>query len=175
MARMARVVIPNYPHHITQRGNRRQKTFFIDDDYQAYISLLSNAKEQAGIDVCAYCLMPNHVHLVVVPEHKDSLVVFFREGDRQYTRRINFREGCAVVEGVLFDQFGDKQFAELISRAGSDGVIEEAEIELFNRVRALRNRIHASKHDQPFADLKIAMDLSVTYERLLKRVWVSST
>ncbi|WP_372740254.1 hypothetical protein [Neptunomonas sp.] len=50
MARMARVVIPNYPHHITQRGNRRQETFFIDDDYQAYISLLSNAKKQAGID-----------------------------------------------------------------------------------------------------------------------------
>ena len=93
MARMARVVIPNYPHHITQRGNRRQKTFFIDDDYQAYISLLSNAKELAGVDVWAYCLMPNHVHLVVVPEHKDSLAVFFREAHRQYTRRINFREG----------------------------------------------------------------------------------
>ena len=90
MARMARVVIPNYPHHITQRGNRRQETFFIGDDYQAYISLLSNAKEQAGIDVWAYCLMPNHVHLVVVPEHTDSLAVFFREAHRQYTRRINF-------------------------------------------------------------------------------------
>lgn len=93
MARMARVVIPYYPHHITQRGNRRQQTFFMDDDYQAYISLLRNSKEQAGIDVWAYCLMPNHVHLVVVPEHKDSLAVFFREAHRQYTRRINFREG----------------------------------------------------------------------------------
>ncbi|WP_372740603.1 transposase [Neptunomonas sp.] len=93
MARMARVVIPNYPHHITQRGNRRQETFFIGDDYQAYISLLSNAKKQAGIDVWAYCLMPNHVHLVVVPEHEDSLAVFFRAAHRQYTRRINVREG----------------------------------------------------------------------------------
>ncbi|WP_372741821.1 transposase [Neptunomonas sp.] len=72
------MVIPNYPHHITQRGNRRQETFFIDDDFQAYISLLSNAKKQAGIDAWAYCLMPNHVHLVAVPEHKDSLAVFFR-------------------------------------------------------------------------------------------------
>jgi len=53
---------------------------------------LSNAKEQAGIDVWAYCLMPNHVHLEAVPEHKDSLSVFFREAYRQYTRRINFRE-----------------------------------------------------------------------------------
>jgi putative transposase len=93
MARMARVVIPNYPHHITQRGNRRQQTFFTNDDYRAYMSLLSNAKDQAGIDVWAYCLMPNHVHLVVVPEHKDSLAVFFSEAHRQYTRRINAREG----------------------------------------------------------------------------------
>ncbi|SFG55387.1 transposase [Neptunomonas qingdaonensis] len=93
MARMARMVIPNYPHHITQRGNRRQETFFIDDDYQAYISLLSNAKKQAGIDVWAYCLMPNHVDLAVVPEHKDSLAVFFRAALRQYTRHIKFREG----------------------------------------------------------------------------------
>jgi putative transposase len=90
---MARVVIPNYPHHITQRGNRRQQTFFTNDDYRAYMSLLSNAKDQAGIDVWAYCLMPNHVHLVVVPEHKDSLAVFFSEAHRQYTRRINAREG----------------------------------------------------------------------------------
>ena len=77
MARMARVVVPNYPHHITQRDNRRQKTFFTDDDYQAYISLLTNAKEPSGVGIWAYCLMPNHVHLVVVPEYKDSLAVFF--------------------------------------------------------------------------------------------------
>ena len=97
MARMARVVIPNYPHHITQRGNRRQKTFFRGDDYQAYISLLSNAKEQAGIDVWAYCLMPNHVHLVVVPEHKDSLAVFFREAHRHAGEHRHFFEQRADI------------------------------------------------------------------------------
>ncbi len=93
MARMARIVIPHYPHHVTQRGNRRQKTFFSDADYRAYIDLLANAKIEAGVDVWAYCLMPNHVHLVVVPAEKDSLSALFRDAHRRYTRRINFREG----------------------------------------------------------------------------------
>ena len=93
MARVARVVVPHYPHHVTQRGNRRQQTFFSDDDYRAYIELLIGAKAKAGVEVWAYCLMPNHVHLVVVPEHENSLAAFFSEAHRRYTRRINFREG----------------------------------------------------------------------------------
>ena len=92
MARMARVVVPRYPHHVTQRGNRRQKTFFSVADYEAYINLLTNAKIDAGVDIWAYCLMPNHVHLVVVPEQADSLSALFRDAHRRYTRRINFRE-----------------------------------------------------------------------------------
>lgn len=93
MARMARVVVPHYPHHVTQRGNRRQRTFFSDSDYQTYIDLLVNAKKSSGVAVWAYCLMPNHVHFVVVPEHEDSLAAFFADAHRRYTRRVNFREG----------------------------------------------------------------------------------
>ena len=93
MTRMARLVVPNYPHHITQRGNRRQKTFFSNADYQTYLDLLAVAKLKAGVEVWAYCLMPNHVHVVVVPENKDSLSQFFREAHRQYTLRINRRYG----------------------------------------------------------------------------------
>ena len=93
MARIARVVIPHYPHHVTQRGNRKQQTFFSDEDYQAYIDLVASAKEIAGVEIWAYCLMPNHVHLVVVPESKHSLASLFRDAHRRYTRRINFREG----------------------------------------------------------------------------------
>lgn len=93
MARMARVVVPHYPHHVTQRGNRRQQTFFQEEDYRAYIELLVNAKEKAGVSVWAYCLMPNHVHFVVVPQRQDSLSMFFSEAHRRYTRRVNFREG----------------------------------------------------------------------------------
>ena len=59
MARMARVVIPGIPHHITQRGNRKQKVFFYDEDYQLYIQLISRFCVSAKIEVWAYCLMPN--------------------------------------------------------------------------------------------------------------------
>lgn len=93
MARIARVVVPRYPHHVTQRGNRRQKVFFCDDDYAAYIALMAQAKEKAQVQVWAYCLMPNHVHLVVTPETEAGLRHFFGEAHRRYTRRINFREG----------------------------------------------------------------------------------
>jgi len=92
MARMARLVVPHFPHHVTQRGNRRQRTFFSEEDYQTCIELLAGARTQAGVEVWAYCLMPNHVHLVMVPEHSDSLSVFFGDAHRRDTRRINFRE-----------------------------------------------------------------------------------
>lgn len=93
MARMARVVVPNYPHHVTQRGNRRQKTFFCEDDYRYYIDLMSEFSTQSGTEVWAYCLMPNHVHLVMVPGEEDSLRATLGEAHRRYTRHINFREG----------------------------------------------------------------------------------
>ena len=62
------MVVPGYPHHVTQRGNRRMKTFFSQEDYQAYLDLVVEVKEDVGVQVWAYCLMPNHVHFVVVPE-----------------------------------------------------------------------------------------------------------
>ena len=61
MVRMPRIVVPGYPHHVTQRGNRRQKTFFCDDDYRYYIELLSGYAQQTNTEIWAYCLMPNHV------------------------------------------------------------------------------------------------------------------
>ena len=93
MARMARVVVPNYPHHVVQRGNRRQRTFFCEDDYRYYIQLVSEYSVQTDTEVWAYCLMPNHVHLVMVPNTEDGLRATLGEAHRRYTRHINFREG----------------------------------------------------------------------------------
>jgi putative transposase len=93
MARLARVVAPGLPHHVTQRGNRRQEVFFGDDDYEAYKALLAEHCAAAGVAVWAYCLMPNHVHLILVPSDEDGLRRALGEAHRRYTRRINFREG----------------------------------------------------------------------------------
>ncbi len=92
MARIARVVAPGYPHHITQRGNRRQDTFFCDEDYRLYLRLMAKWCSFHEVAIWAYCLMPNHVHLVLVPQTEGSLRLAIGEAHRRYTRHINFRE-----------------------------------------------------------------------------------
>ncbi len=91
MARIARVVVPEHPHHVTQRGNRRMKTFFCDADYRRYIELMAGACKAMGTEVWAYCLMPNHVHLVMVPADADGLRATLGEVHRRYTRHVNNR------------------------------------------------------------------------------------
>jgi putative transposase len=93
MARIARLVIPGIPHHITQRGNRRQEVFFSDKDYEAYLELLAEHCQANAVEIWAYCLMPNHVHLIAIPETEGSLARGIGEAHRRYTRMINFREG----------------------------------------------------------------------------------
>jgi putative transposase len=92
MARIARVVAPDLPYHVTQRGNRRQTTFFNDGDYETYLDLMAEWCRRRGVEVWAYCLMPNHVHLIVVPRREDGLRRGIGEAHRRYTRQVNFRE-----------------------------------------------------------------------------------
>lgn len=66
-ARTARIIIPDYPHHIIQRGHNRQAVFAGDDDYQYYLDNLAEWKQVFACKVYAFCLMTNHVHLVVDP------------------------------------------------------------------------------------------------------------
>lgn len=91
MARLARIVIPGVPYHVTQRGNRRERTFFEDADYKRYRTMLGDAARRAGAQVWAYCLMPNHVHLIVVPSDQDGLRRTFADAHRRYTGLINAR------------------------------------------------------------------------------------
>jgi putative transposase len=93
MARIARIVASGVPHHITQRGNRRQSVFFSDHDYQTYLELLHHWSQLEGLEIWAYCLMPNHVHMVAVPQTELSLHRALKETHRRYSRHINFREG----------------------------------------------------------------------------------
>lgn len=80
------------PHHVTQRGNRRQQTFFDDGGYAAYVELMAEWCRKEGAEIWCYCLMPNHIHLIAVPQTAASLRRAIGEAHRRYTRRINFRE-----------------------------------------------------------------------------------
>jgi putative transposase len=93
MARLARIVIPGVPHHVTQRGNRRQTVFFGEEDYRAYLDLLAKHCRAAGVEIWAWCLMPNHVHLMLTPPDADALRSALSEAHRRYSRMVNFRQG----------------------------------------------------------------------------------
>jgi putative transposase len=92
LTRLARLVIPGIPYHVTQRGNRRQQTFFEDSDFALYRDLLAGAAARCGTEIWAYCLMPNHVHLIVVPGDQDGLRRTFADAHRRYTGFINARQ-----------------------------------------------------------------------------------
>ena len=91
MARLVGIVIPGLPHHVTQRGNRREAIFFEDGDHEVYLDLLAEQTLKAGVAVWAYCLMPNHVHLILRPAHSGDLGHAVGEAHRRYTNFINAR------------------------------------------------------------------------------------
>ncbi len=91
MARYARIIVPGAPHHVTQRGNRREPVFFEDGDQEVYRDLLAEQAERRRVEVWAYCLMPNHVHLILVPSDDVGLGRAVGETHRRYTNFINAR------------------------------------------------------------------------------------
>src|SRR6202035_3229456 len=91
MARLARAVFPDVPHHVTQRGNGRGRTFFEDRDYAAYRDLLTEHAEAARVEVWAWVLMPNHVHLILVPSDPDGLRRMLAPVHRRYAGLIHAR------------------------------------------------------------------------------------
>ena len=104
MPRMSRLVVPGQPHHVTQRGVRSLPIFRDDGDREMYLSLLQAQAEGHGLRFLAWCLMSNHVHLIVVPKREDSLARGIGEAHRLYTRAKNFAER---VQGYLFQgRFG---------------------------------------------------------------------
>ncbi|MCX6568541.1 MAG: transposase [Candidatus Aminicenantes bacterium] len=92
MPRIARVVIPGCPHHLIQRGNRRLRVFFSDEDKAFYLTLLNRQIVKHGISIWAFCLMDNHVHIIAVPKAKDSFALGIGEAHRKYTSVINTRQ-----------------------------------------------------------------------------------
>ena len=92
MPRGPRFTVPGLLHHVTHRGNRRQRTFFADRDYRLYTRYLAEACAATGTAVWAWCLMPNHVHLVLVPSVEGGLSAVLHRTQGRYARALNARE-----------------------------------------------------------------------------------
>ena len=93
MPRKYRIVVPERPHHVIQRGNRRQQIFFYPGDRILYLKLLKEQVVKHHVEVWAYCLMDNHVHLVLVPKTQEGLAKALAETNRRFTWHINARYG----------------------------------------------------------------------------------
>jgi putative transposase len=91
MSRIARVVIPGLPYHVTQRGNRREDVFFCEADWQKYLDLVLEYSVQFGLQILAYCLMTNHLHLVCIPLLATSLSKVFKPVHSRYVQYFNKR------------------------------------------------------------------------------------
>lgn len=100
MARLARLVVPGYPHHVVQRGNNRQVIFVQDVDRARYLELLADAASAHGVAIHAFVLMPNHVHLLVTPSSETGLGLSLQAVGRAYAQWFNKRHGRT---GTLFE------------------------------------------------------------------------
>lgn len=89
MPRLPRSVFAGLPHHITQRGNRREPVFFSDEDRQVYLAWLKEYADKHEVEVLAYCLMTNHVHLIAVPATDDGLQQTLKPLHMRYAQRFN--------------------------------------------------------------------------------------
>jgi putative transposase len=146
MARFARYVAPDLPHHVTQRGNRRERVFFGDDDYRLYRDLLREACNKAGVSVWAYCLMPNHVHLILTPTTADGLARALGKAHRRYSAFVNAR---LRVTGHLFQsRFGSVAMDE-------DHLMAAARYVALNPVRA---RLVERAEDWPWSSVRAHLD-----------------
>ena len=110
MPRIARVVAVGYPHHITQRGNYRQRIFSDDTDHKKYISILKEESKRYSLIILAYCLMPNHVHFIGVPEKEDSMAKVFKYAHMKYSQYYNKKMHASghLFQGRFFSSVMDE-------------------------------------------------------------------
>ena len=91
MPRIARVVVPGIPHHVTQRGNYQQLVFLNDDDREQYLIWIKEYSNRCRLKIWAYSLMDNHVHFIVVPQEPDSMARTFNQAHMRYSQYFNRR------------------------------------------------------------------------------------
>lgn len=162
MARFARVVAPGLPHHVTQRGNRREPIFFAPGDQVAYRKFLAEQLAHAGVETWSYCLMPNHVHLILVPRDEAGLGRALGEAHRRYASFINARQGWS---GHLFQN----RFSSVVM--DEPHLLAAARYVALNPVRArLADRAESWPWSSARAHLAGRDDVLVTVRPLAERI-----
>jgi REP-associated tyrosine transposase len=162
MARLARIVVPGCAHHVTARGNRREPIFFDNGDQSIYCDLLAEQMAKASVEVWSYCLMPNHVHLILCPSTDDGMARALGAAHRRWANFINAR---GRWRGHLFDG----RFASVAM--DEDHLVAAVRYVALNPVRA---RLAAKAEDWPWSSVRAHLaskdDALVTTRPVLERV-----
>jgi putative transposase len=162
MSKIPRLVVPQVPHHVTQRGVRRMQVFFREEDYGWYRRCLRAKAELYGVSIWAYCLMPNHVHLVAVPSDEHGLARALAETHCAYARRVN--EGCGWRGHLWQERFWSCPLDEPYLQAVTRYVLR-------NPVRAgLVPAAVAWPHSSARAHLGLGTDELIDTEPLAERI-----
>ena len=170
MARLARIVVPDCPHHVTARGNRREPVFFEDGDQQLYCDMLAEQADEARVQVWAYCLMPNHVHLILTPRTEDGLGRMLGAAHRRWAGFVNAR---GRWRGHLFDG----RFASSVM--DEDHLIAAVRYVALNPVRArlvkraedwpwASTRAHLAGRDDGLATVRPVLDRVADFAALIR-------
>lgn len=169
MPRLARVVAPHIPFHVIQRGNRRQETFFSDDDYREYLRLLKEWCGKCDVEIWAYCLMPNHVHLILVPRSSDGFMKAIRETHRRYTRHVNFQKGWRgyLWQGRFSSYPMDERYLIAAARYVELNPVKAGLVRSAGEYRWSSAAAHLSDKDDPFLTKKPLLEMVPDWSSLL--------
>ncbi len=165
------MVAPGFPHHITQRGNRRQKTFFRDDDYPG-LSGFSGRVVQHDVGFGRTAWMPNHVHRIAVPESADGLRRALGEVHRRYTRMVNFREGWRghLWQGRFASYVLDERYLLTAARYVELNPVRAGLVEAPSRYRWSSAAAHARGRDDGVVTVGPLLELAPNWRSFLARV-----
>ena len=157
------------PHHVTQRGNRRQPTFFGEDDYAAYLELMGQWCKERGVEIWAYCLMPDHVHLIAVPHSADALRLAIGEAHRRYTRRVNFREAWRghLWQGRFASFVMDEPYLLAAARYVELNPVRAKLVVAASEYRWSSARAHLKGKDDGLVRVRPLLELAGSWRRLL--------
>ena len=161
MTHIARIVVPGAPHHVTQRANRRETVFLGPQDYALYRDWLAESRRKFGVAVWAYCLMPNHVHLILTPSDAAGLALALARAHGRYASYFNAR--ARQMGHVFQGRFGSAAMDE-------DHLMAAARYVALNPVRArLVERAQDWPHSSVRAHLAGRDDALVEVRPLLDR------
>jgi putative transposase len=142
MPRVSRAIAIGYPHHITQRGNYRQTVFAEEGDYTRYLELLADFCPKYDLDIWAYCLMPNHIHMVAVPGQNESLARLFNTVHMLYAQYFNRKRNATghLWQGRFFSCVLDERHLYAAVR--------------YVEMNPVRSGIAMVPHDYPWSSAK---------------------